>query len=283
MKEARGSRCEVRGSRCEVRRFRACPRSSLLAPITLFVLWTLLAASLVGCGKKGPLIPPEALAPAAVSDLKLAQKGEFFQLSWSRPAREEGGGPLRDLAGFRIFKREVLPPAEDCEACPDAYRLLKGVDLDYLQEVRRSGDLFFFNDNDVRLGKTYQYKAVAVKKDGTPSRESNRARRTKVEPPLPPVLQAASTPTGINLEFVAIPYPEGGAIQGYNIYRWRAGEAMPIKPLNDKPVTGNTFEDLRLAMGTVYTYAVRTVASVAGESVESVPSNEVSGALTTPD
>lgn len=238
---------------------------------------------LAGCGKKGALIPPEALAPAAVSDLKLAQKGEFFQLSWSRPAKEEGGGPLRDLAGFQILKREVLPPAEDCEECPTAYRLLKGVDLEYLQDVRRFGDLFILNDSDVSLGKSYQYKTVAVKKDGTPSRESNRARRTKVEPPLPPVLQAASTPTGINLEFVAIPSPEGSVIQGYNIYRWRAGEALPVNPINDKPVAGNTFEDLHLSRGTLYTYAVRTVASVAGESVESVPSNEVNGALTDPD
>ena len=35
---------------------------------------------LTGCGKKGPLIPPEALAPAAVSDLKLAQKGKILDV-----------------------------------------------------------------------------------------------------------------------------------------------------------------------------------------------------------
>ena len=105
--------------------------------ILYIVLTTLL---LSGCGKKGPLMPPEALAPAAISDLRVAQKGELFQLSWSRPAREAGGGALRDLAGFQLFRREVLTQAEDCEACPDAYRLLKAVDPEYLQEVRRVGD-----------------------------------------------------------------------------------------------------------------------------------------------
>ena len=247
----------------------------------LFVL--LLLVILAGCGRKGPLIPPEALVPAAISDLKVAQQGELFQISWSRPAKEEGGGPLRDLAGFQLFKREVLPPAEDCEECPTAYRLLKAVDLDYLQEVRRFGDLFLFSDAELRQGKTYQYKAVSLKRDGTPSRASNTARRKKVEPPLPPVLQANSTPTGIVLEFVAIPFPEGGVIQGYNIYRRRQGEAMPLRPLTAAPVSGNTYEDLHPERGTAYSYAVRTVALVDGEIVESVTSNEMDGALTEPD
>ena len=244
--------------------------------ILYIVLTTLL---LSGCGKKGPLMPPEALAPAAISDLRVAQKGELFQISWSRPAREAGGGALRDLAGFQLFRREVLPQAEDCEACPDAYRLLKAVDPEYLQEVRRVGDLYLYMDSDLRPGKTYQYKAVALKRDGSFSRASNLVRRRKVAPPLPPVLQASSTPTSVILEFVAIP-PAG---LGYNIYRWRAGESAPFNPLNEKPVTANTFEDLRLARGITYGYAVRTVATVDGETVESVPSNEVNGALTMPD
>jgi predicted small lipoprotein YifL len=242
-----------------------------------------LALLLTGCGRKGPLIPPEALVPAAISDLKVAQQGELFQISWTRPAKEEGGGPLRDLAGFRLFKREVLPAAEDCEECPSAYRLLKAVDPEYLQEVRRSGDLFLFSDAELRQGKTYQYKAVSLKKDGTMSRESNKARRKKVEPPLPPVLQAKSTPTGVLLEFVAIPFPEDGVIQGYNIYRRPQGEVMPLRPLNAAPVSGNTFEDLHPERGTVYSYAVRTVALVDGEGVESISSNETEGALTAPD
>ena len=61
---------------------------------------------LAGCGRKGPLVRPEALIPGPVSDLRTAQKGERFQVSWSPPSREEGGRVLKDLAGFRLFKRE---------------------------------------------------------------------------------------------------------------------------------------------------------------------------------
>ncbi len=255
---------------------------SRIKHIKICILWIIVAVSLAACGKKGSLVPPEALAPAPVSDLRVAQKGDYFQISWSRPAREEGGGPLRDLAGFRIFKREVLPPGEDCESCSDAYRLLKEVDLDYLREVRSIGGLFLLDDGDVRKGKSYRYKAVALKRDGTPSRESDPVLRRMVEPPWPPVLQAASNPTSIVLEFVAVPSP-AGVIQGYNIYRRHTGEALPILPINDKPVTGNTFEDLHPARGAVYIYTVRTVAVVDGESVESAASNEATGALTNPD
>jgi predicted small lipoprotein YifL len=242
----------------------------------------LISLVLVACGKKGPLVPPEALVPAAITDLAVAQQGEYFQLSWSGPARLAGGGRLTDLAGFELFRREVLPAAEDCEQCPSAYSLLRAVDLEYLRDAERLGSRFFVHDNGVATGKTYQYKIISREKDGTPSRGSNKVRRQKVPPPLPPVLQAISSPTGINLEFVAIP-AEGGTIIGYNIYRSRNSETLSSLPLNEQPVAGNTYEDLRVQRGSGYRYIARTVARIAGETVESGPSNEVIGSLTEPE
>lgn len=247
--------------------------------LTLMLVMVLVA---LGCGKKGPLVPPEALVPAAVTDLAVAQKGEYFQISWSGPTREAGGGRLTDLAGFELFRREVLPPADDCEQCPTAYSLLRTVDLEYLRDAERLGNRFFIHDNGVATGKTYQYKIISRKKDHTPSPESNKARLKKVQPPLPPVLQAVSGPTGITLEFVAIP-PEAGSITGYNIYRSRNDEPLPSLPLTDQPITGNTYEDQRVRRGSSYRYIVRTVARIAGEAVESAPSNEVIGSLTEPE
>lgn len=241
-----------------------------------------LALLLTACGRKGPLLPPEALVPAPIADLRVVQQGNLFQLSWSAPTKEEGGGPLRDLAGFRLLRREVLPPGEDCEECPTAYRLLKAVDLEYLQDVRRAGNRYFYADADLRQGTTYQYRAVSLQQDGTTSRTSNKVRRTAVTPPLPPVVQAASTSSGVRLEFVVIP-PEVGTLAGYNIYRQQAGAGAEKVALTEKPVTGNTFEDQRLTSGVPYQYQVRAVALVNGETVESALSNEVEGALTDSD
>ncbi len=238
---------------------------------------------LAGCGRKGPLMAPEALAPAPIGDLRVEQKGAQFQVSWSRPAEELGGRPLRDLARFQLFRREVLPPGEDCEECPDAYRLLKSVDLEFLQGVAMVGPRYIYADSDLAEGKTYRYKAVSLKRDGTTSRISNRADRKKVTPPLPPVLKETSSLSGVVLEWSGGAPPVNGQIAGYAIYRKQSGETHYLNPLTGAPVKETVFEDTQLEWGKRYDYVVRTVAVVAGETVESDPSNEVKGALTQPE
>ncbi|HEX2770269.1 MAG TPA: lipoprotein [Geobacteraceae bacterium] len=244
---------------------------------------TVLALLLAGCGRKGKLFPPEALRPAPVNDLQIAQKGERFQVSWSQPAHGEGGRPIKDLAGFHLFKREVLPPAEDCESCADAYKPLKIVDLAYLQDVRRVGGRLFLSDADVETGKTYQYKLLSFQKDGTPSRDSNKARRKKVPLPAPPRLKAVFSPTGVLLQWEGGVLPANSKVMGYNLYRLRADALPPLVPVNAAPMPGSDYDDPRLERGVTYTYTVRTVAEMEGVKVESEPSNEAKGTLAEPD
>ncbi len=246
----------------------------------LFVIFMVL---LLGCGKKGNLVPPEALVPAPVADLKVEQQGERFMVSWSRPAREEGGGALKDLGGFRLYRRELLPPGEDCEACANAYRLVASVDLEYPQGVLARGGRFFFLDDEPAAGKGYRYKVVSYKRDGTLSRDSNRSGRKKVAPPRPPVVQALPSPSGVVLDWQAPQAPANGRIEGYNVYRKRGDEGVYLAPLNGAPLRETTFEDTRLVRGVRYDYAVRAVATSEGETVESDLSNEAEGALTEPE
>lgn len=238
---------------------------------------------LAGCGRKGPLVPPEGLAPAAIADLKVEQKGERFLVSWSQPARQEAGGALGDLARFRLFKRELLPPGEDCEECPNAYRLVREVDLEYPRGVMVLGDRYYLLDDELAAGKSYRYKAVSLKRDGTQSRDSNRAGKKKVSPPPPPAVKAVSSPSGVELNWEAPAAPANGKIEGYNVYRRRSGEGFYITPLNGVPLRETTFEDKRLEQGARYDYAVRTVAVIEGETSESELSNEVRGGLTEPE
>ena len=238
---------------------------------------------LAGCGRKGLLMAPEALAPAPIADLRVEQKGEQFLVSWSRPAAELGGRHLRDLARFQLFRREVLPPGEDCEECPAAYRLLKSVDLDYLQGVAIVGARYLSIDTDLAGGKTYRYKVFSQKRDGTTSRISNRASRKKVAPPLPPVLKAASSLDGVRLTWSGAAPPAGGRIEGYTVYRKESGETHYLTPLTGAPVKETVFEDKQLEWGKRYDYTVRTVAVVDGETVESNQSNEVMAGLTQPE
>jgi predicted small lipoprotein YifL/fibronectin type 3 domain-containing protein len=247
------------------------------------LLFLIVVFSLVGCGRKGPLKPPEALVPAPVADLRVHQQGDRFLVSWSRPAGEEGGGALRDLDRFQLFRREVLPPGQDCEECTDAYKLVKTVDLDFPRGVVAAGSRYYYYDLDPVDGTTYRYKVLSLKKDGTISRDSNRADAKKVAPPAPPALTAASSLGSVVLTWQGGMPPPDGRIEGYNIYRKEGGEKIYLLPLNGTPVKEETFADTHLEWGKQYDYAVRTVARVAGEAFESALSNQVRGALAEPE
>ncbi|SNB47228.1 lipoprotein [Geobacter sp. DSM 9736] len=243
------------------------------------IIVLLISLVLSGCGRKGQLIPPEALVPAPISDLRVAQQGEKFLVSWSPPLRDEGGRKLGELGGFLILRRVVLPPKEDCEQCPNAYHLLKRVDLDYLQDVTRLGALYFLSDPSAATGTTYQYKALSVKADGTVSRDSNKARRKKVSPPPPPRIQVRFTPVAAVLQWEPVTLHGEGTTVGYNVYRRKAaGSHFPV-PLNDTPITEPRFEDTAISADDEYVYLVRTVARIDGEIVESESSGEVTGRL----
>lgn len=235
-----------------------------------------------GCGKKGALVPPEALVPAPIASLAAAQKGSALQVSWTAPGKQQGGGKLQDLGGFLLFRRNVLPPTEDCEECPSAYKQLIRVDLDLPQGVRRAGSLWIYDDYDLRKGQTYQYKMRSYTKEGAQSKDSNKVRITAVTPPLPPVLEATGSPSEVVLNFVALP-PEEGTLVGYNIYRSKKGEPAPLSPINSAPLSVNSYQDKELVLGITYSYAVTSVAKVAGDTVESAPSNTAEAGLVLPD
>lgn len=244
----------------------------------LLTLFLVAAALLSGCGKKGPLIPPEALAPSAITDLAVAQKDGRFQVSWTAPAKEESGARLTDLAGFLLFRRPVLPPAQDCEDCPTAYTQLARIYSDFPQGVTKIGNRYLYGDTDLLEGKTYQYKVRSFTTDNLESKDSNKVRRTAIIPPVPPVVEALPSAAGVVLAFVALP-PPAGTIVGYNIYRSRAGEKMPLTPLNAAPVTGTKYEDKEVLVGSHYSYWMTTVMTLNGETVESAPSNEATGEI----
>lgn len=235
----------------------------------------ILAILLPGCGRKGALVPPEALFPAAVSDLAVQQKGERFLVSWTPPVKQVGGRPLRAETGFALYRRVVLPPAEDCEECPSAYALVRQNLPGYRQGARLFGGRLFVDDTDLEKEKTYQYKVVTVLGDGVASPPSNRARHHLLSPPSPPLLKSTSSPVGVELTWSTVSPPADATLLGYNVYRCREGEEFPPQPLNAAPLGEPRYEDQRLERGVVYRYAVRSAVKVAGETAESPLSNEV--------
>ena len=242
-----------------------------------------IALLLAACGKKGPLVPPEALAPAPINNVKVSQPGPRFSICLTPPSTDETGKSLKNLAGFRVFKREVLPPDEDCEECPTAYRIMQIVDIEFPKDVMRFGNLYCLTDLNLAEGKTYQYKAVSFQSDGTTSRDSNKARRKFVHPPAAPVLKSVAATTGVILEWTAPAKPVSGIAAGFNVYRSESAETVSPSPINDHPVLENRYEDQTVTLGTRYFYVVRSVIKTDGETVESESSNSVTGEMKLPE
>jgi predicted small lipoprotein YifL len=242
-----------------------------------FCIWIGIALLLAACGKRGPLVAPEALVPASINDLQVEQKDDRFLICWSRPGKEEWGGPLENLAGFRVFRRDVLPPDQDCEECPNAYRQVKLIDPEYLQDVMRFGSRYCFFDSDLLNTKTYQYKVESFEKDGATSKSSNKVRRTKQVPPAPPVLSATKTADSITLQWQTPTLIPGESLAGFTVYRKQAKEVMPLSPIAMLKADTTSFADPHMEHGVPYFYAVRTVAKIGPDLVESDLSNVVEG------
>lgn len=250
--------------------------------VTVLLMVVVSALLLTACGKKGPLVPPESFVPAPVSALSVEQKEDVFYVSWPAPGKDEGGRPLKDLAGFRVYRRQVLPPDQDCEECPSAYTLIRTIDLDYLGSVRFFNGRYVLADRDVTNGMTYQYKVISFLKDGAESSASNRARRTKVAAPSAPRLTATASATGVVLQWEIPPVTAGKAAGAY-VYRRSGDDIGTLVLLTPMPIRDRQYEDLRLERGATYVYTVRGVVEVDGQLVEGAVSNEAKGKLADPE
>lgn len=241
----------------------------------MVILLAVLGMAIVSaCGRKGALVPPEALVPAAVGSLDVRQQGGDLLVSWSAPTREQGGRPLRDLAGFQLLRRQLLPGEADCSACPEAWRPLAGVDLEMPRNVEPAAGLFFYRDKEVAPAIPTQYRVVARSASGGVSRPADTPMRRFHPAPPSPSLKVSLAPTAIALEPAARPGGNGEPA-GFNIYRRSAGAGWSPLPINLSPVSGPAWEDRQVEFGSSYSYRATTLLRVGGELVESTPSPEV--------
>ena len=233
------------------------------------ILLLLLLALPAGCGRKGPVRPLKQPLPDAPQDLVLRQQGMRFLLAWGLPAQNQDGSPLTDLEGFRIYKMKY-DPAEDCPECRDTSILLEDVALDYLREVIRRGNRFYYYDTELRTDAGYQYRITPYDRkhrEGAPA-------MVRLPTSVPPLAPATLNATGhdrlvrLNWEPVNEKRPDEEWL-GYNLYRRQPGEAFPPAPVNHEPLTAASFEDFGLENDRTYIYAVRSLVRVSGHPVES--------------
>lgn len=233
------------------------------------------------CGKKGALVYPDMLLPAAPTAVTAQQSGSVVKLQFALPDKDRAGRPVKGVAGVKISRRAVDSSQKDvCRSCVTDYSLFRTLYLDHMPAgTQRFGNLLVLLDGDVSAGYSYSYSVVPFTGDGLDGASSPPAD-VRVATPLPaPLLKIESLPTEIRLQISSQPLITGSLL-GYNLYRSSGATARSYLPLNREPIKGNQYVDSALERGVKYRYAARALIMLApGNIAESAESHEVEGML----
>ncbi|MEO8605105.1 MAG: hypothetical protein ABI629_21235 [bacterium] len=143
-----------------------------------------LISLLPACGRKTPVRPPEAVAPATITGLTVANGVGGITLSWRRPTQSADGAMLFDLDEFVI---ERATPGGEFEFLAN----VPVVDRNKLRQQKR----FRYTDAGVTIGEAYRYRVRAITTDGFTSLPSNVAYLHRAIPTVTPTPAPSPTPT----------------------------------------------------------------------------------------
>lgn len=244
----------------------------------LVVGLSLMAAA---CGRKGALIYPDMLIPAAPAAVTAQQSGSAVKLQFILPDKDRAGRPVQGVTGVKISRLVAEADQKDvCRSCMTDYLLFRTLYLDHLPaDTQRFASQMVLLDSDVSAGKSYSYRIVPFTSDGVDGASSAVSTVRMAQPGPAPVLEIESFPTEVKLQFSAQTLLSGRLL-GFNLYRSSDATVRSFQPLNKEPVTGNNYIDAALGRGVKYRYRARAViVSPAGDIAESLESAEVEGML----
>lgn len=247
------------------------------------ILLLVVSLMLTACGRRGALIYPDMLLPAAPKAVTAHQTGQVVRLSMELSRKELSGRDLPNLGGVIVFRRASLAgQGPECPTCTEDYVLYRKL---YLEpettdpNVQRFGNLLVMLDGEVRAGDEYRYQVRQFSKDGVEGALSEPVTVHVTSPLPPPALTALPEIMEILLRFEA-PEPAVGSPVGYNVYRAPKGKPLPWRPINGEPVAAKAYLDSGMDRTLTYVYVVRTVVKLpSGELLESEPSNQVEAQL----
>jgi uncharacterized protein len=174
-------------------------------------------------------------------------------LSWPEVTTLQNGAPLRDLAGYVVYRRTAQ--ADWQRLTPTPLMVSQYQDVAVQNEVE------------------YTYMIRAVRRVGAYALESldspsRMVMAQDLTPPPPPLnLVAAPTARGVELRWDPSPAPD---LAGYRVYRRQVGDAKPVH-LTPELVQQPYFVDTEARPGQTYYYSV-TAVDDSKRANESLPS-----------
>jgi hypothetical protein len=124
----------------------------------------------VGCGKKAMPIPPNRIAPAAVSNFKGELKEGRVLLAWSLPGKsDDTSGVMQSVpvVEVRVYRSKLSLAEGGCKNCPPQFEAIAKL-------APASGGTRAMRYNDaVERGFRYTYKIVLVGENDVMSPDSD--------------------------------------------------------------------------------------------------------------
>ncbi len=246
---------------------------------TLILSFSLLTAA---CGRKGALIYPDMLIPAAPAVVSGHQSGTAVKLQFTLPDKDRSGRSIQGVSGVKISRMASEADRSDvCPACLTEYLPVRTLYLEHLPlDTQRFGNRLIMLDGEVTAGSSYSYRIVPFTADGVDGAAASLAD-VRVVPPFPaPEIHIEAFPTELRLKFAMQP-PLTGRLLGYNVYRSTVAGGKLFQPLNREPLTEALYVDSGLERGVTYRYSARAllVPATTGHIMESLGSEEVEGML----
>lgn len=260
------------------------------------------AAPLLGCGKKGPPLPPLAGSKPRVTDLELRQVGNSVHATFSLPVPAGSETVDYQTKGVELWRR-VVPEDEASRPAPPPPRRVgppgasdeddigPGIPVKELTSasvlaVSISGqDLFDLLASPAPelvdrlpsdlLGRQLEYGLVlktSVKSGGT---VSDLVRFTPVPPPAPPTDVVATTVEGaVRVTWTPAKDDEGRPVP-VNVYKSQPGMPAPPRAVGEKPIASPPWEDPQIETGATYRYELRSAQQAKDATLESEPAPAV--------
>ena len=133
----------------------------------------LAGAMSVGCGIKGPPVPPERYRPAVVTDLSYKMTGDRVALRWTLPL--EGDQEKNPINRCTVYRSRFALTGTDCVDCDASFK--KAADVSVSQAAGAdSGATSLGFDETIAPGFQYAYRVVCRTADGVSGDESNVVR-----------------------------------------------------------------------------------------------------------
>jgi hypothetical protein len=131
------------------------------------------AVMLVGCGRKGPPVPPTVVIPPPIRNLNAEIVGSRVQLTWSIP--DQSSLSMETIKGFRVLWHRVHRSNPPCPGCPLSFEAMQEIEADTLAPDRiRDGRVVYSAPFDSQFW--YAFKVVVIHESGGVSDDSNVVR-----------------------------------------------------------------------------------------------------------